>query len=290
MSKEYQNMPLLSVIIPTVNRAKYIERCLVSVFKEIETNYRNTEVIVIDGGSSDGTLEILKKYDHRITYWTSEPDSGVSEAVNKGLAKSSGDIIRFIGDDDELMPRRLEYMVRYLVEHPEIDVLIGHSDTYSQDEFGIIEPLSCKQPVGRITYKDFFQVNEIGWPAPENQFTWRWVFERYGGYDTRYRYLGCFEIWLRHARSGINFEVLPVAVTRRYLTPDSGNVKIGPAGFTGEFNDILTAYGSLWWKLSSYYPRRIKVNVLNSPVSLCEFLNVHPLRALRRIKRVWTEP
>src|SRR5437016_1946889 len=102
-TRDSERMPLLSIIIPTLNRAKYIERCLLSVFNEIETDYPNTEVIVIDGGSKDGTVDILKKHSHKITYWISEPDSGVSEAINKGITKAQGEVIRLLGDDDELL-------------------------------------------------------------------------------------------------------------------------------------------------------------------------------------------
>jgi len=89
--------PLVSVIIPVLNRAQSIEQAVKSV---INQEYENVECIIIDGGSTDGTLNIIKNYDDRIDLWISEPDTGIYEAMNKGIAEAGGDWLYFLGSDD----------------------------------------------------------------------------------------------------------------------------------------------------------------------------------------------
>ena len=99
-----QAQPLLSVVIPNFNRGPYLERCLRSIFDEIDRASIAAEVIVIDGRSTDNSVEVLKAHQDRLAYWVSEPDRGVSDAVNKGLAKARGEIVHMIGSDDEVLP------------------------------------------------------------------------------------------------------------------------------------------------------------------------------------------
>jgi glycosyltransferase involved in cell wall biosynthesis len=92
---------LISIIVVTLNAEKYLERCITSILNQ---TYSNIQLIVIDGGSTDGTVDILKKYNNVIYYWISEPDAGIYNAMNKGLNKASGDWIYFLGADDYLFP------------------------------------------------------------------------------------------------------------------------------------------------------------------------------------------
>lgn len=93
------NKPVISVITVVYNGKEYIERAILSV---IEQTYDNVEYIIIDGGSSDGTLDIIKKYDEVLDYWVSEPDQGVYDAMNKGIKLFQGDYVLFLGCDDSL--------------------------------------------------------------------------------------------------------------------------------------------------------------------------------------------
>ena len=90
-------IPLVSIITVVFNGEKYLEQTILSV---INQNYENIEYIIIDGGSTDGTPDIIRKYDNRIDYWVSEPDRGISDAMNKGIQMSSGDIVGIIHSDD----------------------------------------------------------------------------------------------------------------------------------------------------------------------------------------------
>ena len=247
-------LPMLSIIVPTYNMGAYLERCLTSLFREIETNYPNAEVIVIDAGSEDGTVELLKKYDSKIAHWVSEPDSGVSEAANKGLARARGEIVYFIGADDELLPGSALYMVRYLQEHPDVDAVLGYGDHVRLTPEGNLERIEHKSPApGRLTLKDFLMVRQRGWPVPELQFIRKRVFDQFGGYDPRYaNYVAFVEIFCRHAKNGAVFQQISKVVARRYATPESGIMKnVYDDQYQRDFYSVFWRYGGLYWVLRS---------------------------------------
>ena len=92
-----KKLPKVSIVIPSYNQVDYIEETFKSIFDQ---NYPNLEVLVIDGGSTDGSVEVIKKYAEQIDYWVSEPDKGQSDAINKGLEKATGDWLAFMNSDD----------------------------------------------------------------------------------------------------------------------------------------------------------------------------------------------
>ena len=98
LSKTAQRQPVVSIITVVKNGVKYLEQTILSV---IEQTYPNIEYIIVDGGSTDGTLDIIKKYEKYISYWISESDRGLSDAMNKSVSKASGDYIMFLHSDDK---------------------------------------------------------------------------------------------------------------------------------------------------------------------------------------------
>lgn len=112
--------PKLSVITITFNSVKTLERTIESVLNQ---GYENLEYIIIDGGSTDGTQEIIKKYKKVLGFWCSEPDKGISDAFNKGIKAATGDLIWIINSDDGLMPGAVNALMRQY--SPEIDVYRG---------------------------------------------------------------------------------------------------------------------------------------------------------------------
>ena len=111
----------ISIITVVYNAAATIEQTILSVVKQ---DYSNIEYIIVDGGSTDGTLDIVKKYEEKIALWLSEPDYGIYDAMNKGLTYATGDYIYYLGADDCLLaPTSISQVVSFLQDNPEVDVL-----------------------------------------------------------------------------------------------------------------------------------------------------------------------
>lgn len=117
--------PKISIIVPSYNQGKYLEETLLSI---INQKYFNLELFVIDGGSTDNSVDIIKKYSDQINWWVSEKDNGQSHAINKGLQRATGHIITWINSDDMLIPGALQKVVTHFLKQPE-DVGLIHGGT-----------------------------------------------------------------------------------------------------------------------------------------------------------------
>ena len=126
-------LPKITIITPTFNQGKFIEKSILSVLNQ---NYPNLEYIIIDGGSSDDTLDIIKKYENRITFWISEKDNGQSHAINKGLQKSSGDIINWLNSDDFLEEGAL-FFIAECFKNQTTNVVAGYSSYVNENGVAI---------------------------------------------------------------------------------------------------------------------------------------------------------
>lgn len=124
----------ITIITPSFNQGKYIEQSILSVLNQ---NYPNLEYIIIDGGSTDETLNIISKYSPYLTYWISEKDKGQSDAINKGLQISTGDIINWLNSDDTLAPFSL-FQINNLFQQHNIDILAGASYVINHQRKNII--------------------------------------------------------------------------------------------------------------------------------------------------------
>ena len=120
--KNNKKFPLITIITVVYNNASHIQKTLNSIFSQ---KYKNYELIVIDGASNDGTLEIIKKNKSKIDFWISEPDKGLYDAFNKGMKYATGDYIGFVNSDDILLPKALEILKKYILKYPKIDFFFG---------------------------------------------------------------------------------------------------------------------------------------------------------------------
>jgi glycosyltransferase involved in cell wall biosynthesis len=115
------NYPKISIVTPNLNQGKYLERAILSVLTQ---KYPNLEYIIIDGGSTDNSIDIIKKYENNLSYWISEKDSGQSEAINKGLRKCTGQIFNWLNADDVLIENTLFEVAHYFTNY-DIEILCG---------------------------------------------------------------------------------------------------------------------------------------------------------------------
>jgi len=116
-------LPKISVVTPSYNQAAYLERTIRSV---LDQGYPNTEYIIIDGGSTDGSVEIIKKYAERLAFWVSEPDQGQAHAINKGLKRATGDWVAWQNSDDVFYPGAFHQLALAATKQPNASLVIGN--------------------------------------------------------------------------------------------------------------------------------------------------------------------
>jgi len=115
-------LPKISIVTPNKNGAKFLEACMLSILSQ---QYPNLEYIVIDGGSTDGSVEIIKKYEKRLSCWISQPDKSPADAVNKGFQRATGTIMAWLNSDDLLFPGSLKIVADIFTSFPEVQWLMG---------------------------------------------------------------------------------------------------------------------------------------------------------------------
>lgn len=176
----------ISIITAVFNAKNTVENTIKSVFNQA---YPNIEYIIIDGGSTDGTVDIIKKYEDKISYWVSEEDGGIYDAWNKGLEKATGEWVCFLGADDQLVKDHTETYMNYILE--------------AKEEFDYV-----MSKVDLVDKSGSF-IRTIGKPYKWNAFKKRMCclhtgsmhskkyFDKYGYFDTKYRIVGDYEILLR---------------------------------------------------------------------------------------------
>jgi len=141
---DQNNFPLVSIITPSFNQARYIEATIRSV---ISQDYPRIEYMVVDGGSQDGTVEIVKKYalesdnmqkraaaiQKGIHWWVSEKDKGQTDAINKGFERANGEILAWLNSDDTYEPDAISKAVKYLMDHPDVGMVYGDCNFINED-------------------------------------------------------------------------------------------------------------------------------------------------------------
>lgn len=192
-------LPKISIIVPSFNQAKFLPKALESIIRQ---NYPFLEILVYDGGSTDGSVEIIKQYASHLTYWSSEPDRGPAHAINKGLAMATGEVIGWLNSDDMLAEDALWHIAREFMEHPSTDVVFGnalyvdeHDHLFVVDHgyqktalyYGRLEPYS------RVPYY-WTYVHSI--PQPTVYFR-RNLLSKIGNLDPSYHFIFDFEFFWR---------------------------------------------------------------------------------------------
>jgi glycosyltransferase involved in cell wall biosynthesis len=174
------NKPLVSIVTVVLNNKKFLEKSILSVLNQ---NYKNIELIIIDGGSTDGTLDIIKKYKSKINFLISEKDNGLYDAMNKGIKNSKGSIIGILNSDDIYYSNAISTAVKYFINNRNIDFLFG----------GVIKHklLHGYKPWKIYWSFGFYSAHSIGF------FITRKAQMNVGYYNTKYKYSSDYDLFYR---------------------------------------------------------------------------------------------
>ena len=183
-----QQMPLISIVTPSYNQAQFLETTIRSV---LEQDYPAIEYVIIDGGSTDGSLEIIRRYEDRLAGWISEPDAGQAEAINKGLRMASGELVAWINSDDVYLPGALREAAQAFLRHPEAGMVYG--DGIMVDENLKVLDFHHYRP---LDLSDLLAFEVLLQPAA---FMRREALETVGLLSERYDLILDHELWVRMA-------------------------------------------------------------------------------------------
>jgi glycosyltransferase involved in cell wall biosynthesis len=190
-----REFPRISIVTPSFNQAQFLERTILSVLNQ---NYPNLEYIIIDGGSTDGSLEIIKRYEPWLAYWVSEEDAGQSDALNKGFARATGDIVGWQNSDDIYLPGAFHEAAEVFRKSPGVEVVFANRLDIDQDDHVIGE--------GRFTPFSLVSHFYEGMMLSNQSAFWRKdLFSKIGMFDPTLQVAMDYEFFLRAAVKGARF-------------------------------------------------------------------------------------
>jgi glycosyltransferase involved in cell wall biosynthesis len=207
--------PKISVVTPSFNQGQYIEATIRSV---LEQDYPNLEYIIMDGGSTDNTVEVIEKYSEHLAYWVSEPDEGQTDALIKGFDRASGDIFCWLCSDDLFENRTLREVAEVFGEHPDWQVVYG--DSFWIDADG--RPIRFKKEIPFIRFIWMYDHNYL--PQPST-FWRRGIYEEVGGLDARMKLAMDGDLWIRFAER-TELHHVPRAWSRMRYYPEQKNLRL----------------------------------------------------------------
>jgi glycosyltransferase involved in cell wall biosynthesis len=203
------SQPLVSIVTPSFNQAGFLERTIQSVLAQ---DYPHLEYIIVDGGSTDGSVEIIQRYADQLAWWTSEPDLGQTDALNKGFARAQGEILAWLNSDDTYLPHAIAEAAAYLVRHPEVGLVYG--DANYIDEAGEV--------IGRFNAQQtsYRRLRQGGVYIPQQAAFFRAdLWKRVGPLDPTFYFAMDYDLWVRIARRApIHYYPRPWANFRLHST------------------------------------------------------------------------
>ena len=191
--------PKISIVTPSYQQGNYIERTIQSVLNQ---GYPNLEYYIQDGESQDQTVEVLKTYEDKLSGWVSEQDLGQSDAINRGFAKSTGEIMAWLNSDDLLLPGTLHLVAEYFANHPEIDVVYGNRILVDQEDNKIGRWILPRHDSELLSWADY---------VPQESLFWRRsIWNKVGGrIDESFSFAMDWDLLIRFRDAGAKFGHIP---------------------------------------------------------------------------------
>ena len=255
------NQEKVSIITVSYNSARTLERTLQSV---LDQSYGDIEYIVVDGGSTDGSRQLIERYADRLAWWVSEPDGGISAAFNKGLARATGSLVGLLNADDCYLPDSVAAAVQALQAQPQAGFVFG--DQWFVDEQDRI----LFQQTGDPDYAASIACGMPSIPHPAT-FVRAEVYRRYGGFDETYRTAMDYELLLRFHRAGVKGCYLPRPLARMRLGGESDRNYVRAYA---EVRDISVRYGLPAWQAQGLYVWRVLKTFTRRRLEQCGLVGV----------------
>ena len=227
--------PKISIITPSLNQGQFLERTILSVLNQ---DYPDIEYIVMDGGSTDNSLEILKKYHNRVI-WKSEPDKGQAHALNKGIKIATGEIIGWLNSDDMYRPNAFKNTADFFLKHVEIGMVYGKCNIIDENDNHI-----CFYKTEAFNFERY--INDADIIPQQSAFIKKQIIEKVGYLDQNLKYAMDLDLFVRIAKK-YNLKYLPthLASFRRHKgqKSSSGDEKIYKDYYL-EINNIVGRQGA----------------------------------------------
>jgi len=184
------NLPLVSIVTPSYNQAEFLETTIRSVLDQV---YPNLEYMVVDGGSTDGSLEIIRQYADRMAWWVSEHDRGQTDAINKGFTRAHGDILAWLNSDDTYGPRAVAEAVTFLQTHPDVGMVYGDAN-FIDEQGQVIGRFPARQTDYRCLRRGYVHIPQQA--AFFRGDLWRQV----SPLDPTFYFAMDYDLWVRLAK------------------------------------------------------------------------------------------
>ena len=204
------NQPKITIVTPNYNMGEYLEKTILTILNQ---EYPNLEYIIIDGGSTDDSIDIIKKYEKHLTYWESEEDQGMYHAIQKGFERGTGEIMGWLNSDDMLHPNALSTVSEIFSKFQKVQWLQGRPTSFDEKDRTV--------NVGELKSwsKYHFYLGNYKWVQQESTFWRRTLWEEAGSsLNLNLKYAGDFELWLRFFRHAELFSTSALIGGFRYRT------------------------------------------------------------------------
>ena len=247
-----KSLPCITVITPSYNQAEFLERTIVSILNQ---DYPNLEYMIIDGGSTDGSVDIIRRYSNQLSYWVSEPDRGQSHAINKGLQRATGDWVCWQNSDDIFYPEAFERISRVIQNQPQLDLIIGDINIIDEQDQVIRQQLFVRPTYYSLLAEGMVLTNQAAF--------WRVsIHKQIGWLDEELHYGFDYEWFLRLLNFTKQTYHIPKFLgalryhqeTKTFLSQD---------GFDKEYCEILKNHPPVRFK-KYYLLRRFFLTLLNA--------------------------
>jgi glycosyltransferase involved in cell wall biosynthesis len=189
MGKE-MNQPLVTVVTPSFNQAHFLEATIQSV---LDQDYPNLEYIIVDGGSIDGSQEIIRRYSDRLSWWVSKKDEGQTDAINKGFARAKGEILAWLNSDDTYLPHTISEAVEFLRGRPEVGMVYGDAD-FINETGSVIGRFPAAQTDYKRLRRGYVHIPQ------QASFLRADLWKKVGPLDPSFYFAMDYDLWVRLAR------------------------------------------------------------------------------------------